>query len=455
MTTRSPQLDVLPPAADPLKPSRFNVYRSAGGRTAVFNTLSGGWVVLGAMAGHYLRTGTLGLLAPRDRERLLAIDAVIAEELDEHEAYRYLHQRAVHDTRTLSVVVGLTFHCNLACPYCFEEGADRQRMTDETLERIILAVERKCLAESTQAVRVMLFGGEPLLEVAKGEALLARLAAWAKRHGRAFEGSMATNATLATADRIAPLAPYLSHAMVAFDGPRARHDKLRVATNRRPTFDAVVAGLRVLLAHGVKLVIRVQASSADEVPALLEELAREGLTRDPRVKFMFTIRQRFLPCGETCDAQAETIDPRSPAARAIAELAPGALPVDAPPPQILSCVVVGNTYCIAPDGLIYNCVAELGRPDRAVGKISDDGWFRTDARVLEWTTRDPLAFASCRACQVLPQCGGGCNLHARNEHGDMRRGNWCGTHKTALHARIDHLLDAALRRAPTPTKEPA
>lgn len=441
----SPELRVLPDApVAAIKPSRYNVLRSRGTRTAVLNTLSGRWTVLGPVAAHLLRTGKPERIDPTELGRLFDIDAVVAAELDEHEVYRALHQRAVHDTRTLSVVVALTFHCNLACPYCFEEGAQVERMDDETLERIILAIQRKCLDDGTRELRVMLFGGEPLLEVEKGHALLSRLATWARRHGLTFEGSMASNATLASAERLAPLAPYLSHAMVAFDGPRPRHDLLRVAQNKRPTFDKVVAGIRTLLEHGVNVVIRVQASSADEVPELLAELAREGLTESPHVRFLFTIRQKFLPCGETCDAEAETIDPRSAAARQIQAIAPGALPRDAPPPQILSCVVVGNTFCLAPDGGIYNCVAELGRAERAVGRITPEGRFRTDARILEWTTRDPLAFESCRECQVLPQCGGGCNLHARNEHGDMRKGNWCGTHKSLLHARIEQLLDARL-----------
>ncbi len=458
MSKRSPLLNILKGSSagepgDRVKASRFNVYRSAGSRTAVFNTLSGQWVVLGAMSAHLLKSGKTHLLNERDLERLMAIDAVVADELDEHSVYRYLHNKAVHDTKTLQVVVGLTFHCNLACPYCFEEGADLQRMSDETLDRIILAIQRKCRADSTKELRVMLFGGEPLLEVEKGRALLSQLSSWAYRNGLKFEGSMASNATLASKERIAPLAPYLNHAMVAFDGPKPKHNLLRVAGNKKPTYDKVVEGIRVLLDHDVKIVIRVQASQPDEVPVLLADLAKEGFTENPRIKFMFTIRQRFLPCGETCDAEADMIDPRSEAAQKIQLIAPSAMPADvAPYAQILSCVVVGNTYCIAPDGQIYNCIAELGREERAVGRVTDDGFFRTDSRILEWTTRDPLEFEDCRECQVLPQCGGGCNLHARTVHGDMRKGNYCGTHKTVLHARIDRMLETKLGAARTAAK---
>ncbi|HRC56181.1 MAG TPA: 4Fe-4S cluster-binding domain-containing protein, partial [Kofleriaceae bacterium] len=206
MNKRPSQLNVLgeSPARAPgeqVKASRFNVYRTLGSKTAVFNTLSGKWAVLGAMPAHFLKSGKPQLLAERDLERLMAIDALVATELDEHSLYRYLHQKAVHDTRTLSVVVGLTFHCNLACPYCFEEGADLERMSEETLDRIILAIQRKCLADSTKELRVMLFGGEPLLEVDKGHTLLSQLSSWAARNGIKFEGSMATNATLASRER--------------------------------------------------------------------------------------------------------------------------------------------------------------------------------------------------------------------------------------------------------------
>ncbi len=428
-----------------MKASRFNVYRRHGSSTVVYNTLTGRWTALGPIAAHQLRSGNPAALDQADRERAAAVGAIVAAELDEDARFRFIYRGALHDRRRLTAVVGLTFHCNLRCPYCFEEGAPGGRMSEEVLERVILAIQRKADEDGSRELKVMLFGGEPLVEVDKGRTLLARLASWSARRGVGFAATMASNATLATPERVSLLAPHLDSAMVAFDGPARIHDTLRIGPDRAPSYNRVLAGIQVLLEHGVAVIIRVQAQTTGDVTELLDDLRRHGLVGDPRIRFMLTIRQQFFPCTDSCDDQGCTLDPGSEAAREIQRAYPEVLPAQAPAAQILPCVGVGNLWCIAPDGGLYNCIAELGRAERAVGRITEDGRFHTDERLLPWLSRDPQSFPGCGSCSLLPLCGGGCPINARNQHGSFAAA-WCGNNREVLESRIDRLLAASLPR---------
>jgi uncharacterized protein len=420
-----------------MKTSRFNVYRPQGDRTLVFNCLSGRWASLPAAATARLAEGRPDLLAEPERQRVIDIEAAVADELDELQRYRYLLLGAGNDTKQLRVVALLTYRCNLRCPYCFEESPGaRERMSDDVLERLVAAVKTQCLEDGSRRLAVMLFGGEPMLEVEKGRTLLGTLARWARRQGISFEGSMASNAILCTPERLARLAPYLHFVQVAFDGPQRIHDTVRIGANRRPTFEAVVAGIRRLLQRRIHVHVRMQVVQPGHVTELLRELRERGLAGHPGVTLHLAIRQRFSHWG--CALEQVALDPDSELAREVRALAPDLLPIAAPVPQLLACLTAGNFLCVTPAGELFKCITSVGRPERQVGVVADSGRFAFSAGYYRYRARDPLSFPECRECALLPLCGGGCPNAAFLKHGDYGHPS-CGTNRRLLEERIDHL----------------
>ncbi|MBI5477936.1 MAG: SPASM domain-containing protein [Deltaproteobacteria bacterium] len=419
-----------------MKTSRFNVYRPQGDRTLVFNCLSGRWAFLPAAAAAQLEAGRPDLLAEAERQRVVDIEAVVADELDELQRYRYLLLRASHDPQ-LRVVTLLTYRCNLRCPYCVAEAPGaRERMSDDVLERLVAAVKTNCVEDGTRRLRVVLFGGEPLLEVEKGRKLLGTLARWAKRERMSFQGSMATNATLCTPERLGRLKPYLDFVQVAFDGPRRIHDTVRIGPRRRPTFEKVVAGIRCLMARRIHVHARMQVADPSHVPELLHELERRGLVGHPGVTLHVAIRERFSHWA--CQREPVALDPDSEIAREVESSAAEQLPVAAPAPQLLPCVTAGNSLCVTPSGGLFKCMASVGRPERQVGFVTPGGRFAFTAAYYRCRVRDPLSFPECRECALLPLCGGGCPNSAFEHHGDYGR-PWCGDNRRLLTERIERL----------------
>jgi len=423
-----------------MKTSRFNVYRHHGARTGIFNTLSGRWAWFAPATARSLERGTLRGVMPGDLRRALSLGALVADDVDEHERFGTLYRRLSRDTGSLGVVCVLTYACNLRCPYCFEDGVERRtaRLDGELVERVIGAIRAKCEREKTGRLALMLFGGEPLLQPAACRRLLGELHAWCAASGRTFTGSISTNGTLVTRARLRDLAPHLDVAQVTFDGPREVHDTLRVPPDGRGTYDRILAAIRLLLEHEVAVSVRIQASAtnAARLPELARDLRDQGLLGHPRVRFSVAVLQEFS-C-RSCGAAEGAVEPGTELYAQLLGSAPELLPPPTPAVQILPCMMSGNHLCIGPDGRLYKCITEVGRPGCAVGRVDEAGRFAFDAGHDAFMSRDPLQFEQCRTCAHLPLCGGGCPAIARSATGSWLHPVCDG--REVLDARIDNAM---------------
>ncbi|MEE9148728.1 MAG: anaerobic sulfatase maturase [Candidatus Tectomicrobia bacterium] len=172
--------------------------------------------------------------------------------------------------------------CNLDCSYCFFLDKEllypgsRFRMPDDVLEAYI-----RQLIESHRSnqVTVAWQGGEPTL---MGIDFFQRAIAYQeqyKRPGMTFENTMQTNGTLLDDAWCEFFREHDFLIGISIDGPRHLHDTYRVDKGGKPTFDAVMRGLRLLQKHGVDYNIlttvnRANAAYPLEVYRFLREEAR-------------------------------------------------------------------------------------------------------------------------------------------------------------------------------------
>jgi uncharacterized protein len=145
--------------------------------------------------------------------------------------------------------------CNLDCAYCFYLHKEalfpggKFRMSDEVLERYI-----RQLIEShrTGEVTVAWQGGEPTLMGLDFFRRAIALQEKYRRPGMTFENTIQTNGTLLDDEWCEFLGKNDFLVGISIDGPRPLHDAYRVDKSGRPTFDAVMRGLRLLQRHGVE-----------------------------------------------------------------------------------------------------------------------------------------------------------------------------------------------------------
>lgn len=189
--------------------------------------------------------------------------------------------------RSYALTVLTSTNCNLGCGYCFQNTAQdatngsrppriaRTRLTSETITSILGFTERQMAAAELDRLRILLFGGEPLLnprgclELLERASGIGMTSAW-----------MISNTTLLTPRLAGQLSDLgLDSVQVTFDGDRADHDRIRVnRADNGGTYDKIVRNIVAASeVTPIRWTLRVNVSQEtfDGVDALIDRLAAE------------------------------------------------------------------------------------------------------------------------------------------------------------------------------------
>lgn len=271
----------------------------------------------------------------------------------------------------------LTHACNLACTYCYTGEKKRVRMTAE-VAAAALDFGFDAARRRGAALQLGFFGGEPLLE----PALLTAIAEQARARAAAMDWPLqlqvTTNGTRLTAALVDALARLRVHVALSLDGTRAQHEAGRPLAGGGSSYDATVAGLRLLVAARVpfdviavvdpcnvaELAVGVEAMIDDGVEALtlnmnwgaawddaaLDELDRQ-LERVAAVVLAWVRRGRWI-----------RVQPLESALRSVLELGHA---VNSP------CAAGSRRLAVAPSGRLYGCARAVGEDDgrAAIGDV--------------------------------------------------------------------------------------
>lgn len=143
--------------------------------------------------------------------------------------------------------------CNLRCTYCYagggSYGGSARLMSPDVARRAA-----RFLVESSgdrDSVTLVLFGGEPLLNLPALEAAVLEAEAATKASGQKLVVSLTTNGTRFTREALAFLSAHPVSLSVSIDGPPDLNDANRryPGADDRGTYADIVAGLQRLRAH--------------------------------------------------------------------------------------------------------------------------------------------------------------------------------------------------------------
>lgn len=171
-----------------------------------------------------------------------------------------------------SLVVKIAQRCNLACSYCYMYYHEDQKyksrprfMSDTVLDSLIDRIQQYC-DQNRKRIGITFHGGEPML---MGAPRFAQLASKTReRLGPRLRAlQMQTNATLVNDDWISVLKEYDIRVGVSLDGPQDAHDRFRIDSKGKGSYDRTVSGLLRLqdagLLGGVLCVIDPSVSGVD------------------------------------------------------------------------------------------------------------------------------------------------------------------------------------------------
>jgi uncharacterized protein len=183
--------------------------------------------------------------------------------------------------------------CNLDCKYCFYLEKEKLfpcsenfRMTDAVLEQYVRQyIEQQDVPEISFAWQ----GGEPTL---MGVKFFRRVVELQKKYcpvGKRVTNAFQTNGVLLDDEWGGFLRENNFLVGISFDGPREIHDRYRVDKSGKPTYDRVLAGLRVLQKHKVEynilcVVNRLNSQHPLEVYRHFKELGAQFIQFIPLVE---------------------------------------------------------------------------------------------------------------------------------------------------------------------------
>lgn len=356
---------------------------------------------------------------------------------------QYLQQAACFETASLGLTICPTLRCNFRCPYCFEKSQqDGHFMSDETQERLIVWIKEK---KNARNLSVVWYGGEPLLAFDTICSLTERFLSIGLDYDKAI---LITNGYLLDRKKIARLNDLkIGQIQITLDGPPDVHDTRRVLANGGPTFTRILENVTSLMdsdyAGECSIRVNVDKSNLSGFLELRAELMNRFKGKKLNVypgyvSILAGQNYDSSHCLKVCEfeefllelAQRQGIFPQS-----------GIYPRSQP---IMHCVATKDQgFVLGPDGEIYKCWDDVGRPAMVIGNIHAKGTITNPVlRALYVTGVDPYNDPECRSCTVLGICGGGCphkrmlvKCHSRKEI------EFCSVYKTHLQKHLEAYVD--------------
>lgn len=312
----------------------------------------------------------------------------------------------------LTLTVAPTLACNFNCDYCFESSSG-VRMSGETQDALIAFSDRYLYRSN--GLRLCWFGGEPTLCFPMIESLQQRFNQLAEKHRlKQYPATIITNGYLMDGEMARRLRELgIAHAQVTLDGPQQDHDRRRKLRNGKGTFERIVDNL-CAAAGIIELNVRINidkgnVDSASEVVALLHD---RGILDRVRISFAQVTASGSV-CSDIIERCHDTREFADVLTRTYSRLlAAGFRNVNIPGPASgAGCGAIAEGYfVVSPTGHLFKCWEDLSiDAQKSIGSIlTAERTEQQTSNLKRYQDWQPIAFADCRDCRVLPICMGGC-----------------------------------------------
>ena len=319
---------------------------------------------------------------------------------------------AERQTRTdeCFLCVILTMDCNFRCFYCFENRR-KESLAVVGTNRILNMFQS--LTGRVKKIEVDWSGGETLLSLKVLREMNDRFMVIAQSFNVEYKHSITTNGYLLNQKIIEYLRTTpLSLLTVTLDGPPKTHDACRPFKDDHPTFWIIFRNIEKAVVAGIKVSLRVNVTTRNmgEIHVLYNILENHDLKNKVEVNLQPVVSSPANPCQEYCLSGYELANRVMSIYKEAAKNGWIVLPPTEKMRALGFCVgEYPNRFIIDLRGNLYRCGQML--ESDTVGKIVDNGFIKLEPKKNNlWVKKNPLEFADCRECALLPICMGGCNM---------------------------------------------
>lgn len=344
------------------------------------------------------------------------------------------------DFPLMTLVLNLTNQCNLSCQYCYEFGEDKVATPEGKPKFMDVETAKQSidfLLESSgerETVHVTFFGGETLMNFPLLKQVVAYANESAAAKGRSVDFSLTTNATLLTPQIVEFLSENKIGVTVSMDGPPELHDKLRVFSNGKGSYDIIAPRVKALIAshktrpitcrvtltNGVTDVVRIYRHLKDELG--FHEIGFAPVTTSPDRLYAIdepgmhgVLKQFHILAEEWLEyALRGEMHGFSNVSDTMAELYQG---VNKSHPCGAGLGLIG----VGPSGDIAPCHRFVDSDTHALGHIST-GMDREKQQDFLGRGHINTKY-DCHTCFARPLCAGGCHHEAYVRYGDTGHPN--------------------------------
>lgn len=332
----------------------------------------------------------------------------------------------------LMITMTTTLDCNMRCYYCYQKEGELDYMSLETCNEAIAWTKEHALKHNHKRIFMDWYGGEPMMNKDVILHYSREIIPWCEEHGIKYKAHMLCNGTHWPEDVKSFLdETRLNKIQFSMDGHKKYQNKTRGLVDEQgkrtgePSFDILMNTIDRVLPHAsCYLRINVDPFSGSGCMEMIEEFARRG---------WFEHEGRFFPYLAIINAMTEhcgfigtnkkfrdftedfdTI--RHDFYTALSKYqGPQVLEHIEyyPRRKLINCGAVNpHSIIFGPEGLQYKCSLDVGDHHRANGST------KAAEAVLEavpeskefdrWDKFDPFELPTCKECQYLPVCYGGC-----------------------------------------------
>lgn len=326
------------------------------------------------------------------------------------------------------IVLVLTYKCNFACPYCYEDAKSYKRNIVMTMDM----VDKIFALQTSDLKNISLYGGEPLLPETRSiiEYIIS------KKPDVTYH--IITNGYYLVEFIDVLKKMNLSNIMVTLDGPEEIHNKTRILKNGKKTYSKIMQGIELCLKNKIAIKIRMNISpqNIDQCLKLRDELIQEYLNEYFHKLLIFELQPIFQSSFEVRNNLNEKLffSNTSPhgnpykynvMALSMSHVLKNFVNSSKKTfrPKYCFCDAEGRRLFYDPEGKIYSCILSLKNEKASVGTYYPEFLLKKNSIF----TRTIETIEKCRDCKFKFICGGGCAYSVLNSEGDVMKPNCYNT----------------------------
>ena len=353
------------------------------------------------------KLSTMGFIINSHDEELAILDAMRIKEID---------------NPIQGVTILPTTDCNARCFYCFEEGIARYSMTKEIAQQTIDFIKN---FYDEKELAIAWFGGEPLLKFPIIEYITLEL----KKLGYILNTHITTNASLLTSEMLDFFISNYTHTsfQITIDGIDEKYYEAKKYIDIPPedAFNRVISNIKMVLDAKIPIQVRINflpskieeakqtykhvlsLLSDNDISNLYLYMAPLNVKDDNEIISRFNSKDIEHPYIQLVKTQNEYGFPLNSIVYENENRVLGGYNLM---PNCASCGILTNKRIIVDaDGTLYKCHRLTGRKDWTVGNVFDG--VNKDCYPYRYFTSPYIDEESCKKCNILPICNGGCRAN--------------------------------------------